>query len=48
VYEDANGQVYITYNNPFYTANHHGIKDSEQELNEIANALETVAQAAAR
>lgn len=47
VYETEAGEVYIAYNNPEFLAERHGIKDADDTLNTIANALANLAQTAA-
>ncbi len=39
VWEDADGQVHITYNDPGYLAQRHGITDRDDVLTTISNAL---------
>ncbi|MDW5288762.1 DUF302 domain-containing protein [Formosa sp. PL04] len=43
VYEDANGDVKIIYNDPFYIADRHDIDNNDETLNMISNALKTIA-----
>lgn len=47
VWEDANGATFITYNDPQYLAQRHGISGQDEVLNTISNALANFAQAAA-
>jgi uncharacterized protein (DUF302 family) len=47
VWEDEDGQVYITYNDPQYLADRHGIEDLDELLGNIANALDNFASAGA-
>ena len=46
VWEDADGQVQITYNDPQYLAQRHGITDKDELLTTISNALQGLAEAA--
>jgi uncharacterized protein (DUF302 family) len=46
IYEDANGDVFLVYNDPFYLANRHEIEDQGDVLDTIANALQNLATAA--
>lgn len=46
IWEDADGTVHLAYNNPFYLAEHHGVKGREDELTTISNALADLAKAA--
>lgn len=43
VREDENGQVNVTYNDPEYLAERHGLDDQDETLSTIAGALETLA-----
>ena len=43
VWEAADGQVYLAYNDPFYLAQRHGISSDQAELATIAQALEGIA-----
>ncbi|WP_405199638.1 DUF302 domain-containing protein [Christiangramia sp. LLG6405-1] len=47
VWEDADGKVSISYNDPFFIAERHGITNSDDVLNKIKTALETIAENAA-
>lgn len=47
VYEDAEGQVFIVYNNPFYLAERHEIEGTQEQLDQISGALQKLAEAAA-
>ena len=46
VWEDADGQVHMTYNDPQYLAQRHGITDRDDVLTTISNALNGLAEAA--
>ena len=46
VWEDANGKVYVAYNDPYYLAERHGIPMDQEQLMIIAGALESLTQAA--
>lgn len=43
VYEDASGQTYLAYNDPYYLAERHGIEGADQQLAGISTALEGLA-----
>ncbi len=45
-YEDEDGQVWLTYNEPDYMANRHNIKGCEKSLTKVTNALEKLIKAA--
>ncbi|NDJ60409.1 MAG: DUF302 domain-containing protein [Chloroflexi bacterium] len=45
VWEDEDGQVYITYNDPQYLAERHGIEGMDELLGNVANALGNFANA---
>jgi len=47
-YEDADGQVWLAYNDPAHLADRHGITERAAELNTIAGALDTFARKAAQ
>lgn len=47
VYETEAGEVYIAYNDPEFLAERHGIKEADDILSTIANALANLAQTAA-
>ena len=47
VWEDADGKISISYNDPFFIAERHGIANSDDVLNKIKTALETIAENAA-
>jgi uncharacterized protein (DUF302 family) len=38
-YEDENGQVWLTYNNPIYMAKRHNTKDCDAAVQKVTNAL---------
>lgn len=46
VWEDEKGQVWLTYNDPTYIANRHGITDRAEIVTEMANALDKLTGAA--
>ena len=46
VWEDADGQVSITYNDPQYLAERHGITDRDEVIGQVATALENLTNAA--
>ena len=45
-YEDEAGQVWLSYNDPAYLAKRHNIKDCEEPLKKVSNALANFAKAA--
>lgn len=45
-YEDEKGQVWLTYNDPRYIANRHGIKDREEIVAKMTNALNKLSSVA--
>lgn len=45
-YEDENGQVWLAYNDPVYMANRHNIKECEESINKVSNALATFSKLA--
>lgn len=47
VYENADGQAIIAYNDPFYLAERHGIASDTPQLQQIADALDGLAAGAA-
>lgn len=47
VWEDAQGEVFITYNDPEYLAGRHGLTGQDELLSNIANALRNFAESAA-
>lgn len=47
VYEDAQGQAYVAYNDPYYLAERHGVTGADQQLQKIATALDGFASQAA-
>ncbi len=48
IWEDTEGQVWLTYNDPEYIARRHGITDCRKIRKKIANALQKFATAATR
>jgi uncharacterized protein (DUF302 family) len=46
VWEDDAGQVRVTYNDPAYLANRHGITDRDDTIARVATALENLSEAA--
>lgn len=38
-YEDENGQVWLTYNNPVYLVNRHNIQGCDTAIQKVSNAL---------
>lgn len=48
VYEDAEGQVFVAYNDPYYLADRHHLKGQETELDKISNVLKDLAEDAAK
>jgi uncharacterized protein (DUF302 family) len=46
VWEDENGQVWLSYNDPGYLAGRHNIKNCDEVLNKISGALGNFARAA--
>jgi uncharacterized protein (DUF302 family) len=47
VWEDDDGTVYITYNDPMFLARRHGIEEMDERLTNISNALANFAEAGA-
>jgi len=47
VYENAEGEVFIAYNDPAYLAERHNIEGQKKVLNKISGALEKLAKGAA-
>jgi uncharacterized protein (DUF302 family) len=45
-WEDENGQVWLSYNDPKYLVNRHNIKECDEVVNKISNALSNFAKAA--
>lgn len=43
VYEDASGETFLAYNDPYYLAERHGIEGADQQLAAISTALEGLA-----
>ncbi len=48
IWKDADGQVWLTYNDPEYIARRHGITDCQKISKKIANALHKFATAATK
>jgi uncharacterized protein (DUF302 family) len=48
IWQDATGQVWLTYNDPQYIAQRHGIKDCQKVIDKISRALNNFAQAATK
>ncbi|MEE8424057.1 MAG: DUF302 domain-containing protein [Thermodesulfobacteriota bacterium] len=48
VYEDQEGQVWLTYNDPHYLANRHKITGCDEVIKKIENALKNFSNAATR
>lgn len=44
VWEDEAGNVYITYNDPLYLANRHGVVEQDEKLMAIADTLQSLAE----
>ena len=44
VWEDEDGTVYITYNDPMFLARRHGLEDMDEPLTNISNALANFAE----
>jgi uncharacterized protein (DUF302 family) len=45
-WEDANGQVYLAYNDPVYLAERHGLDAEDETIQQIADALAMLAEGA--
>lgn len=45
-WEDADGQVWLTYNDPQYIADRHGISDREEIVKKMSRALDKMTNAA--
>jgi uncharacterized protein (DUF302 family) len=45
-YEDEKGQVWLTYNDPQYIANRHGIKDRDEVVAKMSKALDNFSSVA--
>lgn len=45
-YEDENGQVWLTYNDPKYIADRHGIHDRDEVVAKMTKALDNFSSAA--
>ncbi len=48
VWEDVKGQTWLSYNDPRYIANRHGIRECGDAVQRTTAALETLAESAAR
>jgi len=48
IWEDEQGQVWLSYNDPKYLAMRHGITGCDEVINKINNALSNFANAAAK
>ena len=46
VYEDADGSVFVVYNDPYYIADRHGIEGQDEVLQKVSGALEKLATTA--
>jgi len=46
IWQDESGQVWLSYNDPQYLVDRHGIEDSEEAVTKISQALRNVSQAA--
>ena len=46
IWQDESGQVWISYNDPQYLVDRHGIEDCEEAVTKISQALRNFAQAA--
>jgi uncharacterized protein (DUF302 family) len=46
IWEDENGQVWLSYNDPIYLARRHDIENCDELINKISNALGNFARAA--
>lgn len=44
VWEDDAGNVYITYNDPLYLANRHGVTEQDEKLTTVAARLQSLAE----
>ena len=47
IYEDEAGQTSVTYNDPYYLADRHGITGQEEGLEQVSGALQMLSQTAA-
>ena len=47
VWEDADGKVHLSYNDPEFLKLRHGINESDEEIQQISNALQNISEAAA-
>ncbi len=46
IWEDNQGRVFVSYNDPMYLKTRHDIEDQDQRLNNISGALQNLATAA--
>jgi uncharacterized protein (DUF302 family) len=46
IWEDENGQVWLSYNDPIYLARRHDIENCDELINKISNALGNFSRAA--
>lgn len=46
VWQDQDGRVFLTYNDPLYIRKRHGLEGSDEVLSTMSNALRTLASAA--
>ena len=44
IWEDDAGNVYITYNDPLYLANRHGVTEQDEKLANVADRLQSLAE----
>ena len=47
MWEDADGKVHLSYNDPEFLKLRHGINESDEEIQQISNALQNISEAAA-
>ncbi len=48
IWEDAKGKTFLTYNDPQYLANRHGIKDNAATFKKMSKVLKSLTTAAAQ
>ena len=48
IWEDEQGRVFVSYNDPLYLKTRHGIENQDQRLDNISGALQRLAIAAAK
>jgi uncharacterized protein (DUF302 family) len=46
IWQDGNGQVWLSYNDPLYLANRHGLSECMQVIKKVEKALSSFAKAA--